>query len=210
VGEVYVYQRDLPRIEETMNRMREEGGRMDHRVSLVYAQAAEALLTWYSGDLTAGARTLEGAAEAMEELGIPYAAARLRRQHAGRLAELGRREEALAALKQCHEVFARMGAAPELRATRGMYEELEKRPPSKAPRSSDSAALLSAREWQVAEGVARRRSNKQIAEELSIGQRTVERHCHNIYKKLDLEGGPDRKRTLLGDWVREGRIQPPG
>ncbi len=207
IGEVYVYQRDLDLIKETTDRMRYEGDRMDHRVILVYAQAGEALLTWYSGDLEAGARTLEGAAEAMEELGIPYAAARLRRQHAGRLAELGQREKALEALRGCHEVFARLGAGPELQATRGMYEELEKRPPNEAPRGADPRGILSAREWQVAEAVAQRKSNKQIAAALSIGQRTVERHCHNIYKKLDIDGGPDRKRTILGDWVREGRIR---
>lgn len=116
----------------------------------------------------------------MEELGIPFAAARLRRQLAGRLAELGQREEALEALQACHEIFAHLGAAPELSATRSVYEELKKRPPSNAPRATEGNGLFSPREWQVAQGVARRRSNKQIAAALSIGQRTVERHCHNI------------------------------
>ncbi len=209
VGEVYTYQRDHELMEKTTSRMRRDGERMDHRVILVHAQAGEALLTWYSGDLVEGAETLRGAAEAMEELGIPFSAARLRRQYAGRLADLGQRDEALGVLEACHEIFARLGAGPELSATRGMYEEMEKRPPSNAPPASEGSGLLSPREWQVALGVARRRSNKQIASALCISQRTVERHCHNIYKKLDIDGGPDRKRTILGDWVREGRLRPP-
>lgn len=207
VGEVYVYERDMERIRETMDRMRREAERMDHRVIGVYARAGEALLTWYSGDLDEGARMLEDAAEAMEELGIPYAAARLRRQHAGRLAELGRRDDALEALERSYEVFARLGAEPEIRATRGMYEELEETPPTDTSTPADTRGVLSAREWEVAEGIARRMSNQQIADELGIARRTVERHCHNIYKKLDIDGGPDRKRTILGDWVKEGRIQ---
>ena len=206
VGEAYVRLDDVERASQVMDRFREEGRRMDHRMSLVWAEAAHALVTRHSGKLEEATRLLKEAADAVERIGIPYEAARIRRQHAGRLAELGRIEEAEAELRQIHEVFQELGAEPELQRTRGMFEEIDKTPPSMRNGTRRSGAVLSAREWQIAELVAQRKSNKEIAAALDIAQRTVTTHCTNIYRKLDLDGSPTRKRVLLGDLVREGRL----
>ena len=179
---------------------------MDHRMSLVYAEAAHALVTRHSGDLEEATRLLAEAADAMTNIGIPYEAARIRRQHAGRLAELGRTAEADAELREVHDVFLELGAEPELQRTRGMFLEIGETPPPVHTGSRRSGAVLSAREWQIAELVAQRKSNKEIAGILGIAQRTVTTHCTNIYKKLDLDGSPTRKRVILGDLVREGRL----
>ena len=208
VGEAYVRLDDVERASQVMNRFLEEGRKMDHRMSLVWAKAAHALVTRHSGELEEATRLLEEAADAMEEIGIPYEAARIRRQHAGRLAELGRKEETHVELLQVHEVFKELGAEPELQRTRGMFEENGFSLPSIGTGSRRSGAILSAREWQIAELVAQRKSNKEIAAILGIAQRTVTTHCTNIYKKLELDGSPTRKRVLLGDLVREGRLLP--
>ena len=47
---------------------------------------------------------------------------------------------------------------------------------------------LSAREWQVADAVARGLSNRQIGAELGISAETVKRHLATIYSKLALPG----------------------
>ena len=49
-----------------------------------------------------------------------------------------------------------------------------------------SAGGLSAREIQVLRLVAAGKTNRQIASELFISERTVERHLSNIFNKLDL------------------------
>jgi tetratricopeptide (TPR) repeat protein len=206
VGEAYVRLDDVERASQVMERFREEGRKMDHRMSLVYAEAAHALVTRHSGDLEEATRLLAEAADAMTNIGIPYEAARIRRQHAGRLAELGRTAEADAELREVHDVFLELGAEPELQRTRGMFLEIGETPPPVHTGSRRSGAVLSAREWQIAELVAQRKSNKEIAGILGIAQRTVTTHCTNIYKKLDLDGSPTRKRVILGDLVREGRL----
>ncbi|MEJ2541086.1 MAG: LuxR C-terminal-related transcriptional regulator, partial [Gemmatimonadota bacterium] len=206
VGEAYVRLDDVERARQVLERFQDEGRRMDHGMSLLWAKAGQALVTWHSGDLEEGARLLGEAAEAMDAMGIPYEAARIRRQHAGRLADLNQTDAARAALDQASDVFQRLGAEPELRATRGMYEEIgvTRRGPTGGP---DGRAGLSSREWQVAELVAERKSNHEIARILGIAYRTVTTHCQNIYKKLELEDGP--KRIMLGDRVREGRLTRP-
>ena len=49
---------------------------------------------------------------------IPYGA-RIRRQLAGRLLEIGEKDAAVAELKRVHEICVRLGAAPELEALAG-------------------------------------------------------------------------------------------
>jgi DNA-binding NarL/FixJ family response regulator len=128
-----------------------------------------------------------------------YDAARLRRQIAGLKARLGRRDAALAELRDVHEVFVRLGAQPELERCRGTFRELDSRPPSRteAPGSGD----LTGRELDVARCVATRMSNKAVARELGISQRTVTTHLSNIYRKLGIGS-----RGELVDRVREGRL----
>jgi len=48
----------------------------------------------------------------------------------------------------------------------------------------DAAAELSAREYEIAIAAARRRRNREIAEELGISVRTVENHLANAFRKL--------------------------
>jgi non-specific serine/threonine protein kinase len=58
------------------------------------------------------------------------------------------------------------------------------------------ATRLTPREAEVAECLARAMSNREIADALSISERTVERHVENILTKLDLHS-----RTHVAVWV---------
>lgn len=209
VGEACIRLQDLDGARDAVGRLREEGRRMDHRMSQVWATAGEALVTWHGGEIERSAGLLREAADAMEEIGIVFDAARIRRQLAGRLLDLGRKEEGLAELQRVGEVFRGMGADPELRQTREMYREVGEDPPSAVP-TRGGPSPLSPRQYEVAGYVARRWSNQRIAGELDLGIRTVEKHLTNIYSRLQIEGSMVAKRALLGDMIREGKIPPPG
>jgi DNA-binding NarL/FixJ family response regulator len=60
--------------------------------------------------------------------------------------------------------------------------------PSQAPAlwADDELALLTPREREIATLVARGLANREIAETLTVAQRTVETHVHNILGKLEL------------------------
>jgi DNA-binding NarL/FixJ family response regulator len=47
---------------------------------------------------------------------------------------------------------------------------------------------LTRREQQIADGVARGLRNKEIARRLSISEKTVKSHLHNVFQKLGIEG----------------------
>ncbi len=203
LAEIHLRRRDLPAARAVARRMREEGARIGHRLATAWADGCDALILWISGELEASVDMLRGGAEALERIPLLYDAARIRRQLAGRLAELDRRDEALEELKRVHETFTELGARPELEATRGMFEELDARPPT-LPSQGTGAADLTPREWDVALCIARRMSSKAVGKELGIRERTVTTHLTRIYKKLDISG-----REELGDMVREGRLAAP-
>ena len=60
------------------------------------------------------------------------------------------------------------------------------------------ASTLTAREWEVAERLTRGLSNRQIAQELVITERTVASHVEHILNKLGLAS-----RHQVGAWVAE-------
>jgi len=202
IAEALVRARDLEGAREVGRRLREEGRRIGHRLASAWADACDALVAWISGDSEGGLRLLIGAAEALEAIPMKYDAARIRRQAAGILASLGRREEALAQLRDVHEIFGELGAQPELDKVRDMFRELDARPPNR--RQAEGTAELTAREWDVANRVARRMSNKAIAKDLSIARRTVTTHLSNIYRKLGISS-----RGELVDLVRGARLPAP-
>lgn len=199
VGEAYIRLVDLEGAARVGERLRRECQPMGHTLGLVWADTADALIAWHSGQVERAATLLRAAAESIEAIGIVPHAARLRRQLAGRLADLGDREGALAELRKVHEVFGRLGAQPELDKTREMFREMGSRPPSRS--EAEGTADLTGREAEIASLVANRKSNKAIARELGISPRTVTTHLSNIYRKLEIGS-----RGELVDLVREARV----
>ncbi len=77
------------------------------------------------------------------------------------------------------------------------FEEVDEEP---------EAPNLSSRELDVLRTIARGRSNKQVATDLGISDKTVRNHVSNIYKKLHIY---DRTQAVLYA-IREGLIETDG
>ncbi len=135
------------------------------------------------------------AAEALERIPMVPEAARIRRQLAGRLAELGDREGSLRELRTVHDTFSRLGAELELEKARIQFREVGQRPPPR--KSGDGVAGLTGRELEIARLVAHRKSNKAIGKALHISPRTASTHLSNIFQKLDVSS-----RGELADMIR--------
>ena len=196
IGEAYVQIHDIEAGLHIEQRMRRYGEKLKTRTGLGWLGAFEAIKVWYAGDIERGIVLMRKAAEDLEAVPMIYDGARLRRQLAGRLADLGDRDAALEELRRIHDVFQRIGAKPELKKTRGMFGELDTRPPS-IPKGSGAEAL-SQREMEIARLVALRKSNKAIAKELGISPRTVSTHLSNTFQKLGIGS-----RGELADYARE-------
>jgi DNA-binding CsgD family transcriptional regulator/tetratricopeptide (TPR) repeat protein len=108
-------------------------------------------------------------------LQAPYEAARTRVLVARALRALGDEDTAAIELGAATRAFEQIGAAPEL-------ERLARS--SAAGRGAPRE--LTARETEVIRLVAAGHTNREIAEQLVISDKTVARHLHNVFTKLDL------------------------
>jgi tetratricopeptide (TPR) repeat protein len=196
VAEAYLHLNDADGGRHILERMSTYSDAVDSRLGKAWTKAFEAVRVWHAGDLEQAADLLLSAAEGLEVIPMVFDGARLRRQRAGRLVELGRTDEALSELRDVHETFRRMGAESELAKTRGMFREIDARPPHRSP--GTGAAGLTERELGIARLVAERKSNKAIARALEVSPRTVSTHLSNIFRKLQLGS-----RGELADFVKE-------
>jgi len=116
---------------------------------------------------------LKTAFRVWNELGAPYLAARIRVLLSTACRAVADCDTAELEVKMATEVFERLGAVPEL-------ERLQKK--ASTPARGDHG--LSARELQVLRLVATGKTNKEIGNDLSLSEKTVDRHVSNIFSKL--------------------------
>lgn len=138
-----------------------------------YAMATERLA---GGDLAAALTRARRSWTAWRALGAPYEAARARVVVGLVCRAVGDEDAAQMDLDAAREAFAGLSAAPDL----ARVEALMGRP---APPSS---AGLSPREVEVLRLVATGRTNRAIAGELFLSEKTVARHLSNIFLKIDV------------------------
>jgi DNA-binding CsgD family transcriptional regulator/tetratricopeptide (TPR) repeat protein len=128
------------------------------------------------GDPGAALVSLRRASQAWQELDAPYECARARVLIAQACLALGDEDAATMERDAARDAFARLGAAPDI----GSIDAQAGRAGSRESHG------LTARELEVLRLVAAGHTNKSIAAELVLSERTVERHLSNIFFKLDV------------------------
>ena len=149
----------------------------EHRAPLldaVCAQATGAVLLG-EGDARAALSDLRKAWRAWRQLEAPYDAARVRVLVGLACRALDDEDGAEMEFDAARSTFQQLGAATDLMR----LDELS-RPTSAAP----SPGGLTARELQILALVATGRTNRAIAAELVISEKTVARHVSNIFDKI--------------------------
>jgi DNA-binding NarL/FixJ family response regulator len=135
-----------------------------------YATASVALASGNGEEALGQARE---STRVWNEIGSPYEAARARVLVARALRELGDEESATGEFAVARRTLADVGAAPAVDDVDRLLDR---------PRPGG----LTEREVQVLRLVAAGRSNHDIARDLVLSQKTVERHLSNIFTKLDV------------------------
>jgi DNA-binding CsgD family transcriptional regulator len=131
-----------------------------------------------AGDAAAALVPLRRALNGWQELEAPYEAARVRVLLALACRALGDDDAAALELDAARAAFEQLGAAPDLERIHSL------RPPAGSARSSHARHGLTGRELEVLSLVATGRTNRAIAAELFISEKTVARHVSNIFAKL--------------------------
>jgi DNA-binding NarL/FixJ family response regulator len=128
------------------------------------------------GEARAALRLLRQACADCLQLEAPYEAARIRLLIGLACRELGDRDTAELELDGAQRTFRELGAGPDLARAEALTRQAATRPPGQ----------LTSRELEVLRLVAAGKTNRAIAAELTISEKTVARHLSNIFDKLDL------------------------
>lgn len=143
------------------------------RLLRTYAAHATGAVLVAEGDVRAALAPLRDACAGWRELEAPYEAARARVLIGLACRMLGDEDTAAIEFGSARDVFERLGAAPDI----AYLDELT------APRPRDVGGLTG-REVEVLALVATGKSNRDIAADLVLSEKTVARHLSNIFTKL--------------------------
>ena len=144
--------------------------------ALAASSVGAALLA--AGDARAALSALRQSWTGWQKLDAPFEAARVRVLIGVACRALGDEDSAEMELDAASSVFRRLDAVPDL----ARAEELSRI----APTTATATAGLTAREVQVLGLVAKGKTNRVIADDLFISEKTVARHVSNIFTKLGL------------------------
>jgi DNA-binding CsgD family transcriptional regulator len=154
----------------------EMAGDLDAPLLRALATHGEGAVLLLEGDARAALGALRHAWTAWRELEVPYEAARVRVLIGLACRELGDEETAEMELDAARSVFEQLGAVPDLARARALSREAPAKP----------AGGLTARELDVLRLVATGKTNRSIAADLFLSEKTVARHVSNIFTKLGL------------------------
>lgn len=172
-------------------------------MATAFAARARAALQLARHQFADAAQSAALAGEMAEQPGCRIEAARCRLVEASALTLSGHRDGAATVLRAALEEFRACGAIRYEKEAGRQLRRLGRRTPTAPATVSDDAPLpLSEREWQVAELVAAGRTNRQIAVQLLLSDKTIETHLTRIFARLGISS-----RTLLARMVERERTR---
>ena len=165
---------DIPAGRDAAGELTETAGLFDTPALRAVAGHALGAVRLAEGDARGALIVLRGAWQVWRELDASFEAARVRVLIALGCRALGDEEGAALELDAARRVFAQLGAAPELARVATLTRD-----------TTEAAGHgLTARELQVLRLVATGKTNRAIAADLLLAEKTVDRHVTNIFAKL--------------------------
>jgi DNA-binding CsgD family transcriptional regulator len=158
-------------------------------VLLAAAATARGRVRLATGDHGGACSALNDAVRRWTELDVPYEVATTRTLMGQACRQSGDEDGAEEAFSAAEAIFERLGAETDARTTRGFR--------STAPMPGG----LTQREAEVLRLLAAGRTNRQLAGELHLSEKTVARHVSNIFTKIGV-----RSRAAATAWAFEHRL----
>jgi len=167
---------DIQAARRAWHELEEHAGDVDTDALRTMAAHSGGAVELAEGNVRAALGSLRRAFEGWQQVEAPYAAACVRMLIGAACRSLGDEETAGLEFGAARTAFQQLGAAPDL-ARLDTFENRE---------ASTHRSSLTTRELQVLRLVGAGKTNKAIATELSLSERTIDRHVSNILTKLDV------------------------
>ena len=158
-------------------------------VLLAAAATARGRVQLAAGDHGEACAALQEAIKRWTDIDAPYEIATARSLMGQACRKAGDEDGAEQAFLAAEAIFDRLGAAIDAQLTRSFRGAV------------DLPSGLSAREVEVLRLVASGRTNRQMAAELNLSEKTIARHVSNIFTKIDV-----RSRAAATAWAFEQRL----
>lgn len=172
--EILLAQGDVSEARAAVSELSDISGMLDSAYLRARTESADGAVRLAEGDVSGAVGVLGRATAAWQALDAPYELGRTRVLMAEACRRLGDDDTWQMELDAARRGFEELGAAADL----DHVEELSgSSPPA-------DRGILSPRESEVLALVAGGRTNRRIAEELVISEKTVARHVSNIFTKL--------------------------
>jgi DNA-binding NarL/FixJ family response regulator/tetratricopeptide (TPR) repeat protein len=172
-------------------------------VGLPYATAiasrARAAITLAAGDHVAAAEAALASAAGADAIEVPVEAARARILAGRALAAAGDRARAAAELQRAATALEACGAVGHLDQAERALQRLGRRYQRRHPTTDingQGLASLTPREREIAQLLGEARTNREIAAELFVSEKTVETHLRHIFGKLGVSSRASVARAL--------------
>ena len=174
--EIMLAAADVQAAGDAADELSDIAGNLDAPLLRAVAAHAAGSVLLARGEARAALDELRQAWKTWQDLEAPYEAARTRALIGLACRELDDEDTAAMELDATRRVFRQLGATPDLARVEKLFGKA-------ASRTADG---LTAREVEVLRLVSAGKTNRAIADELGISEKTVARHISNIFTKLGL------------------------
>lgn len=189
--EICIGHGDLESCDALCAELKEIAGRFGTEILARVADQCCGKLALARGEAADAVAALARARRYWSDFGAPYLVACLRLDIARGCAELGDTEGAAMELEAAEKTFRDLGAEPDLSRLRAIRGE-----------RTTGSGRLTARECEVLKLLADGGSNRQIAADLGLSPKTVNRHVENIFDKL----GVSSRAAAVAKGLKAGMI----
>ena len=167
-------------------RAEEYAAQIGMRLATCVAGRTRAAVCLAEGDGAGAAAAAAAGAAAGEEIGATLQVAFARLLQGRGLAAAGEKAEAVAVLRHAERLLDECGSVRVRDEARRELRKLGARAEPRGPGAAQDAGIgsLSKREREIADLIADRLTNQQIADQLFLSKKTVESHIRNVFFKL--------------------------
>ncbi len=183
---IYVAQERMDEVVAVLGELKEIAVLIDTLPIRAAVKSAEGIVRKAQGKYKSAKLLLEDASDIYDAVIAPYESARTRLELSEVLATLGQFHLAESELNKALKIFQRLGAEKDVDKTRLLLKNIHKT--NAELLAIDKKLKFTGRELEVLRLIAEGKTNEEIAEQLFLSVRTIEKHITNLYLKMGVSG----------------------